>query len=112
MKDLTAARKYTSALFDLSKKNSEIDQSSEGMGLLKHAFRNLPEFRAFIFSFRIETGQKLKIIKNAMSDNFTPLLSKFMKTLIDNKKQELIPDISDLFDRKTFELKNKVLYGK
>ena len=109
MKDLTAARKYTSALFDLSKKNSEIDQTSEGLGVLKHVFRTLPEFRAFIFSFRIETGQKLKTIKSAMKESFTPLLSKFMKTLIDNKKQELIPDISDLFDRKALGSKNKVL---
>ena len=109
MKNLTAARKYTSVLFDLAEKKSEIDQISEGLGLLRHVFRTLPEFRAFIFSFRIETAQKLKIIKSAMKESFTPLLSNFIRTLIDNKKQELIPDISDLFDRKALDSKNRVL---
>ena len=109
MKDLTAARKYSRILFDLAKEKNEVDQTGECMKLLKEAYKVLPEFRSFLFSFKINNEQKIEALSNIFGDDFTALLSKFMKTLIENKRQDLIPDISNSYNLTAMESKNQLL---
>lgn len=109
MKDLTAARKYSSVLFDLAKEKNEVDKTGECLKLLKESYKVIPEFRALLFSFKIEIPQKIKALGAVFGDDFTDLLSKFMNTLIENKRQDLIPDISDSYNLKALESKNQLL---
>ena len=109
MKDLTAARKYSRILFDLAKEKNEVDQTGECMKLLKDAYKVLPEFRSFLFSFKIDIEQKIKVLSTVFGDDFTDLLSRFMKTLIENKRQDLIPDVSNSYDLRAMELKKEIL---
>ena len=108
MKDLTAARKYSSVLFDLAKAKNEVDKTGECLKLLKESYKVIPEFRSFLFSFKIEIPQKIKALGAVFGDDFTDLLSKFMKTLIENKRQDLISDISDSYNLKAMESKNQL----
>ena len=109
MKDLTAARKYSSILFDLAKEKNEVDETGECLKLLKEAYKVIPEFRSFLFSFKIDIEQKIKVLSNVIGDDFTDLLSKFMKTLIENKRQDLIPDISNSYSLRAMESKKQIL---
>ncbi len=109
MKDLTAARKYSSVLFDLAKQSDEVDKTGDGLKLLKESYKAIPEFRSFIFSFQFENEQKINALENIFGESFTDLLSKFTKTLIDNKRQDLIPDISDSYSNLAMDSKNQLL---
>ena len=109
MKDLTAARKYSSVLFDLAKEKNEVQETGACLKLLKESYKAIPEFRAFLFSFRINNKQKIEALSAVFGDEFTDLLSKFMKTLFENKRQDLIPDISNSYNLKAMESKNQLL---
>ena len=109
MKDLTAARKYSAVLFELAKEKNEVNETGECLKLLKQSYKAIPEFRAFLFSFKISNAQKIEALGAVFGDDFTDLLSKFMKTLIENKRQDLISDISDSYNLKAMESKNQLL---
>ncbi len=109
MKDLSAARRYTSVLLELAIEKNEGSETAEGLKILKQALKELPEFKAFIYSFRFETEQKVETLGKVLGNEFTDLLSKFMKTVIDNKRQDLIPDIADQFNRMAMKSMNKIL---
>ncbi|MCH7495583.1 MAG: ATP synthase F1 subunit delta [Candidatus Marinimicrobia bacterium] len=79
------------------------------MNLLKESYKVIPEFRSFLFSFKINNEQKIEALSNIFGDDFTALLSKFMKTLIENKRQDLIPDISNSYNLTAMESKNQLL---
>lgn len=109
MKDLSAARRYSSLLLELAIEKNEVSETAEGLKILKQTLKELPEFRAFIYSFKFETEKKVETLGKVLGDEFTDLLSNFMKTIIDNKRQDLIPDISDQFKRMAMKSMNKIL---
>ena len=109
MKDLTAARKYSSVLFDLAKEKNEVQETGTCLKLLKESYKAIPEFRAFLFSFKINNEQKIEVLNSVFGDDFTDLLSKFTKTLLENKRQDLIPDISNSYNLKARESNNQLL---
>ena len=109
MKDITAARKYSSVLFELAKEKNEVNEIGECLQLLKESYKVIPEFRSFLFSFKIENTQKIKALGNIFGDDFTDLLSNFMRTLLENKRQDLISDISDSYNLKAMESKKQLL---
>ena len=109
MKDLTAARKYSSVLLNLAKEKKEVSETGEILKLLKESYKKIPEFRSFLFSFKIENAQKIEALGNIFGDDFTDLLSKCMNTLLENKRQDLISDISDSYNLKAMESKNQLL---
>jgi len=109
LKDLTAARKYSSVLFELAKEKNEVNETGDCLKLLKKSYKVIPEFRSFLFSFKIENTQKIKALRNIFGDDFTDLMSKFMKALLENKRQDLISDISDSYNLKAMESKRQLL---
>jgi len=109
LKDLTAARKYSSVLFELAEEKNEVNKIGECLKLLKKSYKEIPEFRSFLFSFKIENTQKIKALGNIFGEDFTDLLSKFMRTLLENKRQDLISDISNSYNMKALESKNQLL---
>lgn len=109
MKDLAAARKYSSVLFELAKEKNEVDETGDCLKLLKKSYKAIPEFRSFLFSFKIENTQKIKALGNIFGDDLTDLMSKFMKTLLENKRQDLISDISDNYNLKAMESRKQLL---
>ncbi len=108
MKDLAAARKYSSVLFDLAKEKNEVNETGEGLKLLSESFNKIPEFRSFLFSFKINNEQKIEALGNIFGDDLSGLLLKFIKTLIDNKRQDLIPEISNSFSLKAMGSKKQM----
>ena len=96
-------------LFELAKEKNEVNETGECLKLLKQSYKAIPEFRSFLFSFKLESAQKIEALGTVFGDDFTDLLSKFMKTLIENKRQDLISDISDSYNLKAMESKNQLL---
>jgi len=109
LKDLSAARRYSSLLLELAIEKNEVSETAEGLKILKQALKELPEFRAFIYSFKFETEKKVETLGKVLGSEFTDLLSNFMKTIIDNKRQDLIPDISAQFNKMAMKSMNKIL---
>ena len=109
MKDLSAARRYSSSLLEIAAEKNELSQTAEGLKTLKQAFKELPELRAFLSSFRFGTDKKVETLGKVFGKDFTDLLSSFMKTIINNKRQDLIPDISNQFDKMAMNSMNKIL---
>ncbi len=109
MKDLSAARRYSSSLLELAIEKNELSETAEGLKILRQALKKVPELRAFLYSFRFETDKKVETLGNIFGDGITDLLSQFMKTIIDNKRQDLIPDIADQFNKMAMNSMNKIL---
>jgi len=109
LKDLAAARRYSSSLLELAIEKNELSETAEGLKILKQAHKKVPELRAFLYSFRFETDKKVEILGKVFGNEFTDLMSNFMKTIINNKRQDLIPDISDQFNKMAMKSMNKIL---
>ena len=109
MKDLSAARRYSSSLLELAIEKNEVSETAEWLKALKQALKELPQLRAFLYSFRFETDNKVEVLGKVFENDFSDLLSNFMRTIINNKRQDLIPDISDQFNKMAMNSMNKIL---
>lgn len=109
MKDLSAARRYSSSLLELAIKKNEVSETAEGLKSLKQALKEIPQLKAFLYSFRFDTDRKVKTLGIIFGNDITDLLSNFMKTIINNKRQDLIPDIADQFNKMAMNSMNKIL---
>ena len=109
MKDLSAARRYSSSLLELAIKKNEVSETAEGLKSLKQALKEIPQLKAFLSSFRFETDRKVETLGIVFGNDITDLLSNFMKTIINNKRQDLIPDIADQFNKMAMNSMNKIL---
>lgn len=109
MKDLSAARRYSSSLLELAIKKNEVSETAEGLKALKQALKEIPQLKAFLYSFRFETDRKVETLGKIFGNDITDLLSNFMRTIIDNKRQDLIPDIADQFNKMAMNSMNKIL---
>ena len=85
-----------------------MNEIGECLQLLKESYKVIPEFRSFLFSYKIENKQKIKALGNIFGDDFTDLLSNFMRTLLENKRQDLISDISASYNLKAMKSKNQL----
>lgn len=111
MKDLSAARNYAKALFELARDKDELDLISDTLTDLKDAFKGIPEFRAFVFSFRIETDKKIEALNSIFPDKISPLLGNFLRTLFNKKRQELLPEVAGMFVTMALEERKMIKVG-
>ena len=98
--------KYPNTLFDLAKQNGMLDEITRQLGQIKYLYKNEPTFKLLFETKRINQEQKKQILKNVLL-GFTPLVSKFLSILIDNKMSKNLIGIINKF----LSLSKKELYA-
>ena len=89
--------KYAKTLFDLSKKSNNINLIHSEMKTIEYLYDKVPAFRLFFITKRIDSDNKIEIIKNTLN-KFNILIVEFISILIKNNQTNILSDVVSRFN--------------
>ena len=97
MKDTVAARKYAKALFAQAQADKQVRACQQGMEEIARIVRARDSLRRVVMQPFITSAEKEKLVRDAMGEFATPLMERFLRILIENRRFDLLPLIEQQF---------------
>jgi len=94
MRDSSIARNYAEALLSLAKKADDMDGWAKMIADFASAVEQDTTLRRFLESPRVSAAQKNAVITKAVEDRVPRLFLEFLRALLRNRRQMLIPEIA------------------
>lgn len=94
MRDSSIARNYAEALLALARKAKDLDGWAEMISDFAAAVEQDATLRRFLESPRVSAAQKDEVITKAVQDRVPKLFLEFLRALLRNRRQMLIPEIA------------------
>ncbi|MEO6332004.1 MAG: F0F1 ATP synthase subunit delta [Gemmatimonadaceae bacterium] len=94
MRDSSIARNYAEALLSLAKKADDMDGWAKMIADFASAVDQDTTLRRFLESPRVSAAQKNAVITKAVEDRVPRLFLEFLRALLRNRRQMLIPEIA------------------
>ena len=98
MRDETIARNYAETLFALAERHGGVAPFHEGIDAVARLIEDQPRVREFLETPRVASAEKKRILETALGDSVPPMLTKFLKVVIDKRRQRLVRQIAASFD--------------
>ena len=95
MRDTTIARNYAETLLVLATRAEDLRGWGKMLGDVASAMRENPTLRLFLESPRISAAQKSEVLAKAFQDRMPRLMLRFLQTLVQHRRQMLIPEIAE-----------------
>jgi F-type H+-transporting ATPase subunit delta len=95
MRDTTIARNYAETLLVLATRAEDLRGWGKMLGDVASAMGENPTLRLFLESPRISAAQKSAVITKAFSDRMPRLMLRYLQTLVQHRRQMLIPEIAE-----------------
>ena len=95
MRDTTIARNYAETLLVLATRAEDLRGWGKMLSDVATAMQENPTLRLFLESPRISAAQKSAVITKAFQDRMPRLMLRFLQTLVQHRRQMLIPAIAE-----------------
>jgi len=104
---VTLARPYAQAAFDYARK---ADKMSEWTAALRTAATIAadPKFSSLIDDPRFSSTQLQQLLFDIGGDDFTPDVQNFLRTMVENGRLALLPQVSELYDQLCNKEQNRI----
>ena len=97
MSDRIIAGRYAGALYDEAQRNDEVSAVDADVALLQESLAGAPEFARFLRSPIIARDKKRVIVEQLLGNRVRPLTMKFVRLLIENERESVLPDIVEAY---------------
>ena len=94
MRDSTIARNYAETLLVLATRAEDLRGWGKMLTDVATAMRENPTLRLFLESPRVSAAQKSDVIGKAFTDRMPRLMLRFIQSLVQHRRQMLIPEIA------------------
>jgi F-type H+-transporting ATPase subunit delta len=110
MRDTTIARNYAEVLLALAQRSgNDLDAWARMIGDLADTVRTNPRVRLFLESPRVSEDEKNAMLARALASSAAPRnFVRFLQTLVNNRRQMLIPEISVEYNHLVDELEGRL----
>ena len=95
MRDSTIARNYAETLLVLATRAEDLRGWGKMLTDVATAMRENPTLRLFLESPKVSAAQKSAVIGKAFTDRMPRLMLRFFQTLVQHRRQMLIPAIAE-----------------
>jgi F-type H+-transporting ATPase subunit delta len=95
MRDTTIARNYAETLLVLATRAEDLRGWGKMLSDVSAAMRENATLRLFLESPRISASQKSAVLGKAFQDQMPRLMLRFFQTLVQHRRQMLIPEIAE-----------------
>ena len=99
MIEKTLAKRYAAALLKVSDAEGSTEETESLLLALKDAYNSNKEFRAVLSQPRIPRATKKKLLVKIFEGKAQKSFTDFLQFLVDKNRQDILPDIADMFDR-------------
>ncbi|MFN8674497.1 MAG: F0F1 ATP synthase subunit delta [Candidatus Sericytochromatia bacterium] len=109
MKNTVVSERYAQALFELTKDSNLTEQTQEELRDIAKVIKNNKELSELLFHPIISKSDKKEILEKLLKDKVSSTTLNFLLLLVDKKREGLIEEISELFDKMVNNLHSKVV---
>jgi F-type H+-transporting ATPase subunit delta len=99
MEQLTVARSYATALFELGERTGEHEAFTRAFASVNALVESDPRIRNFLRSPQIAVAEKKQALADAFGDRLPRLFLNFLMVVLDKRRQRLLRAISGEYDR-------------
>lgn len=108
MNESTIGRNYAEALLALGRKNDQIEKFGELLNGIADAMRDDQTLRTFLESPKLAASHKIEILEKALGRRVPPLFLRYVETVIQKRRQMLIPQIATEYQALLDQAENRV----
>jgi F-type H+-transporting ATPase subunit delta len=108
MNESTIGRNYAEALLALAKKSGDVEQWGELLNAIASAMREDKTLRTFLESPKLAASQKIEILEKALGRKVPRLFLRYVDTVIQKRRQMLIPTIAAEYQGLIDESENRL----
>lgn len=94
MRDVTIARNYAEVLLSLARKADDLPGWGAMLGDVAGAVEADDRLRQFLEAPQISAADKKRVLATAFGDRMPRLFVRYLQTLIDKRRQMLLPEIA------------------
>ena len=95
MRDSTIAKNYAETLLELARRANDLDGWGRMIMDVANALEADPSLRLFLNTPRVSADAKNEILAKAFQDRMPRHFVRFLQTLVNNRRQGLIPEIAE-----------------
>jgi F-type H+-transporting ATPase subunit delta len=108
MNESTIGRNYAEALLALAQKHGDIEQWGEFLDAIATAMREDQTLRTFLESPKLASAHKIEILEKALGRKVPQLFLRYIATVIQKRRQMLIPAIATEYQALIDESENRL----
>jgi F-type H+-transporting ATPase subunit delta len=108
MNESTIGRNYAEALLALARKDGDIEEYGELLNAIAAAVRDDQTLRTFLESPKLAASQKIDILQKALARKVPRLFLRYIETVIQKRRQMLIPAIASEYQVLLDEAENRL----
>ncbi|HJQ54458.1 MAG TPA: F0F1 ATP synthase subunit delta [Gemmatimonadaceae bacterium] len=101
-------RNYAEALLTLARKSDSVEEWGALLDAIAAGMREDPTLRAFLESPKLSASHKIEILEKALGRRVPPVFLRFIETVINKRRQMLIPEIASEYRLLIDEAENRV----
>jgi F-type H+-transporting ATPase subunit delta len=95
----TLAKRYATALLKVTDAEGSTEETESFLMALKDAYTSQKEFRAVLAQPRVPRAMKKRLLAKIFEGKAKKSFINFLELLVDKNRQDILPDIADMFDR-------------
>ncbi|MBI3854515.1 MAG: ATP synthase F1 subunit delta [Planctomycetes bacterium] len=99
MIEKTLAKRYAAALLKVTDAEGTTEETESFLLALKDAYNSNKAFRALLAQPRVPRAVKKNLLVKIFEAKSRKSFTDFLQFLVDKNRQDIIPDIADMFDR-------------
>lgn len=108
MNEERIGRNYAEALLILARKSEEVEAWGALIDAIAAGMREDHTLRTFLESPKLSAAHKIEILEKALGRRVPPLFLRFLETVINKRRQMLIPQIASEYRMLIDESENRV----
>jgi F-type H+-transporting ATPase subunit delta len=108
MNESTIGRNYAEALLALAKKSGDVEQWGGFINAIATGMHEDKTLRSFLASPKLAASQKIQILEKAFGKKMPRLFLRYIETVIQKRRQMLIPAIATEYQALVDESENRL----
>jgi F-type H+-transporting ATPase subunit delta len=101
-------RNYAETLLSLAKKSGDVEEWGALVDAISVGMREDHTLKTFLESPKLSASHKIEILEKALGRGVPPLFLRFLETVINKRRQMLIPEIASEYRKLIDESENRV----
>jgi F-type H+-transporting ATPase subunit delta len=106
MAELSVARRYAQALFDVAQRDGTVEKIEQDLDTIDAALHSTPLLIRVLRAPTISRERKQELLQQVFSAGVTPLTMRFLNLLVQKRREALLPFINSEFRELSYRFRN------
>jgi F-type H+-transporting ATPase subunit delta len=106
MPDVSIARRYAQALFDIAQRDGIVEKIEQDLDTIDAAVRSTPMLLRVLRAPTIPRERKKALLTQIFGQGVTALTARFLALLVDRRRENVLPQVNPEFKKLSYQHRN------